>query len=54
MVSKDFADRPKHILCLFDVDGTLSLARQVRSEHIVSMYYSEPRIVNLDCIARND
>ncbi|PPQ63376.1 hypothetical protein CVT24_005641 [Panaeolus cyanescens] len=28
MVSADFADRPLKKLCLFDVDGTLSLARQ--------------------------
>ncbi len=29
MASTDFADRKKKILLLFDVDGTLSLARQV-------------------------
>lgn len=29
MVSQDFADRPVKKLVLFDVDGTLSLARQV-------------------------
>lgn len=29
MPSSDFSDRPSHTLCLFDVDGTLSLARQV-------------------------
>ena len=31
MVSPEFADRPLKKLCLFDVDGTLTLARQVRS-----------------------
>jgi phosphomannomutase len=30
MASQDFADRPFKKLVLFDVDGTLSLARQVR------------------------
>lgn len=30
MVSPEFADRPLKKLVLFDVDGTLSLARQVR------------------------
>ena len=29
MVSPEFADRPLKTLCLFDVDGTLTLARQV-------------------------
>lgn len=29
MASQDFADRPSKKLLLFDVDGTLSLARQV-------------------------
>ena len=31
MVSAEFADRPLKKLCLFDVDGTLTLARQVRA-----------------------
>ncbi|KAF8199126.1 phosphomannomutase [Pholiota molesta] len=37
MISKDFADRPKHILCLFDVDGTLSLAllRALRKKVVI-------------------
>lgn len=30
MVSADFANRPLKSLCLFDVDGTLTLARKVR------------------------
>ena len=30
MVSSEFANRPLKKLCLFDVDGTLTLARQVR------------------------
>ena len=30
MVSAEFADRPLKTLCLFDVDGTLTLARKVR------------------------
>ena len=29
MVSKSFSDRPLKKLCLFDVDGTLTPARQV-------------------------
>ena len=28
-MTTDFADRPSRKLCLFDVDGTLTLARQV-------------------------
>jgi len=35
MVSAEFADRPLKILCLFDVDGTLSLARQVASPEMI-------------------
>lgn len=40
MPSKDFADRPHHKLVLFDVDGTLSLARQVS-------LYSDPHVDRL-------
>ncbi|KAF9477763.1 phosphomannomutase [Pholiota conissans] len=35
MPSGDFADRPQHKLCLFDVDGTLSLARQSASSEMI-------------------
>jgi len=35
MVSSAFADRPVKKLCLFDVDGTLSLARQVASPEMI-------------------
>ncbi|KAH6916142.1 phosphomannomutase [Coprinopsis sp. MPI-PUGE-AT-0042] len=35
MVSAAFADRPQKKLCLFDVDGTLSLARQVMSQEML-------------------
>ncbi|KJA15252.1 hypothetical protein HYPSUDRAFT_220143 [Hypholoma sublateritium FD-334 SS-4] len=35
MPSKDFADRPHHKLVLFDVDGTLSLARQAAKSEMI-------------------
>jgi len=37
MASTDFADRKKKILLLFDVDGTLSLARQAASPDMISL-----------------
>ncbi|KAI0313539.1 eukaryotic phosphomannomutase [Amylostereum chailletii] len=37
MVSSDFADRPNKKLILFDVDGTLSLARQAASPEIITL-----------------
>lgn len=39
MVSPEFADRPLKKLCLFDVDGTLTLARQVRSFFFASIAF---------------
>ncbi|KXN81549.1 Phosphomannomutase [Leucoagaricus sp. SymC.cos] len=35
-MSKTFKDRPRNILCLFDVDGTLSLARQSASPEMIN------------------
>jgi len=40
MVTAAFADRPLKKLCLFDVDGTLSLARQVRDLRHLSLVHS--------------
>ncbi|KJA15251.1 hypothetical protein HYPSUDRAFT_48570 [Hypholoma sublateritium FD-334 SS-4] len=35
MPSSDFSDRPSRTLCLFDVDGTLSLARQSATPEMI-------------------
>ncbi|XP_006462069.1 hypothetical protein AGABI2DRAFT_193377 [Agaricus bisporus var. bisporus H97] len=34
-MSKSFKDRPRNALCLFDVDGTLTLARQGASKEMI-------------------
>ncbi|KAF9447511.1 phosphomannomutase [Macrolepiota fuliginosa MF-IS2] len=34
-MSKSFKDRPRNVLCLFDVDGPLTLARQHASEETI-------------------
>lgn len=54
MASQDFADRPTKKLLLFDVDGTLSLARQVcllsgslSTSAKISLQSASPEILDL-------
>lgn len=53
MSPNDFADRAQHKLCLFDVDGTLSLARQVCLGHRVILAVVE-LVYFAECLAGND
>ena len=53
MVSADFADRPVKKLILFDVDGTLSLARQVRTNRL-AIYVSDHSRHHIARVTRDD
>ena len=48
----EWADRPfNDVICLFDVDGTLSLSRKVRKEKRSNQL---PDLSCVDCHSRND
>ena len=54
MVSAAFADRPQKKLVLFDVDGTLSLARKVRRVAHGSSLPAHPNLNVADRHSRDD
>jgi len=54
MVSAEFADRPLKTLCLFDVDGTLSLARQHASPEMIKTLRALRKIMVIGFVGGSD
>jgi len=54
MVSSDFASRPSKKLVLFDVDGTLSLARQLASPEMITLLRELRKKVTIGFVGGSD
>jgi len=53
-MSKTFADRPRNILCLFDVDGTLTLARQAATKEMIDTLHELRKKVVVGFVGGSD